>query len=61
MKLTKTSHAIIPQTGTIYTHTGLPIDKLRILDSDYPLEAMCADCGKPVTLDTPDSEWQHRG
>lgn len=52
-------HAAIPQVGTVYTYHNIVADKFRILPEDYPLEAVCLECSKPVRLLEPESEWQH--
>jgi len=52
-------HAALPQIGTVYTYHSLPADKFRILPEDYPLEAVCLECDKPVRLLEPEAEWLH--
>lgn len=41
-----TTHAITPQKDTAYTVTGLKADLLD--PRDYPVEAVCLECGRPV-------------
>jgi hypothetical protein len=35
-----------PQSGTLYTTTGLPASTSR--RDDFPIEAMCAKCSRPI-------------
>lgn len=40
----------VPQSGTIYTATGLAVTPLTAMPADYPLEAMCGECGQPIRI-----------
>lgn len=45
-----------PQSGTIYTSTGLRAT-LNALPASYPLEAMCASCGQLIHCEAFTAGW----
>ena len=55
----KSDHAITPQLGTVYQPNGLRADLND--PRDYPVEAVCVECGRPVRRDTwaTNDRWYH--
>lgn len=54
------NHMAIPQPGTVYTYHSLQIDKFsNPIEADYPLEAVCSDCHRPIRMAEEDGDWEH--
>lgn len=58
MASTLRNHAVTPVKGSTRRLDGLPADLMNPLD--YPVEAVCLECGKPIRTEHFYSPaWQH--
>lgn len=57
MQVASSGHAITPRLHTIHTMTGVPVSGLNPLD--YPLVAICLECGKRIRLANVLGDWRH--
>jgi hypothetical protein len=50
-------HTVSPQRDTIYSWCGMVSDGHM---NDFPLQAMCAQCGQPIVRRRWGAPWEHR-
>jgi hypothetical protein len=55
--VTETDHRIEPIKDSWYTQIGKPADLIR--SWDYPIEAVCAVCSKPIVAEHFLADWTH--
>lgn len=57
------AHEHDPQPGTIYTSSGLPVERTLDRFSSYPVDAVCRICEQPIRRGAylaagPEGDWQ---